>query len=318
MNTPKSYASPSGHKVGQETATSELPVNVVVCGDRNVLWGIAVTIRSALENSSGPLAITIIESGFREADRTALRSSWQHSNNHSVNFHNLDFDKIKDFRSTRYLKSKLTYARYYIDEILPDADKCIYLDSDLIVLRDLHEAAKINLGNAIAGVVQDISTRANDGHLELCHKLGIVETDGYFNGGVLILDLKKYREQGIRKKLVSVSIELFDKLEAQDQAAMNIVLEGKTHILDPVWNTCQYEVHKGVDNVVLHLIGQSKPWQSDYNYEFKDLFFSYLDRTAYKGCRPKPISGLVARISRLTPTRDMVAGKLRRLLSRSA
>ena len=292
-----------------------LPINIVLCGDRNVLWGMAVTVRSALEQSTSPIAINIIGSGLLAVDIDALRGSWDHPNVHSINFMELDYRNIKHFRSTKYLKSKVCYARYFIENLFPNIERIIYLDTDLLVLADLVELYKTDLGSNIVGVVLDISTRSNDGQVEPCQKLGI-EPRGYFNSGVMLIDMKAWKKERIKEQLIDVSITHFDRLDSQDQSALNIVLQGKALILDERWNTVQYETESSFTNGIVHLIGSVKPWHYDYKGLFQPLFFQTLDRTAYAGCRPaKALSFFALRTAanRHMPTVDMVVGKLRRL-----
>lgn len=295
-------------------------VHIIACGDRNVLQGMAVSVRSALEFASCPLAITIVGSGLTKADHKNLRDSWaDHPKTASITIHDLDYDKVKSFRSTGYLKSKITYARFFVDDFIPEASRCVYLDSDLIVLRDVCELAAIDLeGNVIAAAL-DISTRANGGQIEICQKLGIRDPQKYFNAGVLVVDLDRYRREKIQQTLVDVSIEMFDKLDVQDQSAFNVVLQDSVKIIPHLWNTVQYETDENFKDGIVHLIGHVKPWHPDYDYKFADLFFHYLDMTAYKGKRPMSLGGaaaLQAKLGRAIPTRDMIVGKLRRMLNR--
>ncbi len=277
-----------------------------------MLWGMAVSVRSAIENSSAPVAVHVIGSGLKPADRAALEASWPSA---QVSFHDIDYSRISDFRSTKYLKSKVAYARYYLAEFLPDVSRCVYLDTDLIVLRDLAEADGIDLQGHIVGAVRDISVRQGRGLDDLKERLGLSDPGSYFNSGFLIIDLDEWRRQSVQQQLVEVSTAMFDRLHSQDQDALNVVLEGRTKLLDVHWNTSQYEADAPFADGVLHLIGTVKPWHHDYAYKFKGLFFEHLDRTAFSGRRatsPRSPRAIAERLSRLLPTFDMVTGKIRR------
>ena len=136
-----------------------MDINVALCGDRRVLLGMAVTVRSALENATGQLNVHVIGAGLRDADKAKLRRSWEHPNCGQINCAEIPSEKIRSFRSTAYLKSKVAYARYFIGEIFPNLKRCIYLDTDLLIFRDLTEAFQLDLGDNIAAAVLDISTR---------------------------------------------------------------------------------------------------------------------------------------------------------------
>src|ERR1035438_839440 len=107
-----------------------MSVDIVLSADRLVLPGLAVTVRSALENVSSRLNIHVISSGLRESDKEKLRRSWDHPYCEIVVFVEIGKEYLKhlqSFRSTAYLKSKTAYARYFISDIFPQLDRCIYL-----------------------------------------------------------------------------------------------------------------------------------------------------------------------------------------------
>ena len=120
-----------------------------------------------------------------------------------------------------------------------------------------------------------------------------------------------------------------NRLDSQDQDALNIVFEGQTLLLDPSWNTSQYENPSTLSGRVVHLIGSAKPWHARYLYRpedpdlnrrMYDSFYAVLDRTEYGGFRPwNPMGlGILAEtIKRNIPTADMVVGKLRRTFLRA-
>jgi lipopolysaccharide biosynthesis glycosyltransferase len=195
------------------------PVQVVLCGDKNIVWGLAVTVRSLLENSSGPVGVTIIASGLNSKDKKNLQDSWRHRNLDSVKFHTLEWDKVKDFRSTKYCRSKASYARFYIGDVLSQFDECVYLDSDLIIMRDIHTVRSIDLEGKCVAAVQDVSVRIAVDHLALekarsliSSRLELKNPANYFNAGFFIVDLKAWRRLGAQEKLVACSLDWFDRL----------------------------------------------------------------------------------------------------------
>jgi lipopolysaccharide biosynthesis glycosyltransferase len=302
--------------------TGSLPV--VVCGDRNVLWGMAVAVRSALEQASGKLHVIVIGRGLCREDVSSLRASWDHHNLAAVDFHELDERRLSRFRSTAYLKSKAAYARYYLEAFVPNTRRCIYLDTDLIVMRDLCELGSLDMRGKTIAAVRDIMIRVaptEDIRLakirELGRRLQLEKPEDYFNSGLLLIDLPRWRALHAQDHLVRVSMERFDTLHCQDQDALNIVFNDDVCLLDLSWNTSQYETDGSFASGVLHLIGTVKPWHHDYDFHYGPLFYRLLDRTGYRGRRPVPQGSLAAyreKLLRALPTRDMIAGKLRRSL----
>ncbi|MBE7733192.1 glycosyltransferase family 8 protein [Devosia faecipullorum] len=304
-----------------------MAVDVVLAGDRKILWGLAVTVRSALEHASEPLNIHVLATGFRPADERALRQSWQHDKCGTVTFYTISSDRTKRFRSTQYLKSKAAYSRYFISALPDHIERCVYLDTDLLVFKDLSEVHNVDLGSNIAAAVRDISVRTRGAWPELRERLGVENELNYVNSGVIIIDLARWRQDDIETALVEISISKFDQMDSQDQDAINIVLYDKIAYLDISWNLSQYEKPEIGKANIIHLIGSVKPWNARYTSKIGDAyfdqilgsFFAVLDRTAYRGYRPWNPMGAGSLLEKLVshiPTLDMATGKIRRSAKR--
>jgi lipopolysaccharide biosynthesis glycosyltransferase len=305
-----------------------MPVDIALCADRLALPGLAVTVRSALENTTSQLNIHVVSSGLLESDQEKLRKSWNHPHCGIVVFAEIGNEYIHSFRSTAYLKSKVTYARYFIGEIFPQLNRCIYLDSDLLVLRDLTEAFELELYGNIAAVVRDISIRLSHDDPALKRRLGLRDERNYFNGGFMVMELEEWRREQIANKLVKLSIDRFDDLHSQDQDALNLVLENRVLLMEVSWNVSQYEKPMPLAGNVVHLIGTVKPWHIRYKAKFCEAYYeevifntftSVLNRTEFRDLRPWNAWGLGAYkelVAQNMPTGDMIWGKLRRFSGR--
>lgn len=303
-------------------------VDIVLCSDRDVLPGLAVTVRSALEHATRPLRLNLITHGLTETDKAKLSKSWEHPRCAGVRFADIPWSRLQKFRSTGYLKSKLAYARYFMAEIFPDIERCVYLDTDLLVLRDICEANDLELGSNLAAAVRDVSVRTSGPTPDLTARLGLRRPENYFNSGFLVVDLASWRREEIEQKLIDLSITRYDDLHAQDQDALNVVLEDRVLLIDPDWNTSQYEKPLPLEGKIIHLIGTVKPWHARYKAKFREsyyedeiygTFIDVLDRTAFKGWRPLDLhglGGLIEAARHAVPTSDMALGKIRRMLNK--
>ena len=148
-----------------------------------------------------------------------------------VKFYNLEelcADKINEI--IRLIPSVInsyvsiaTFYRLLIPQLFStDIDKCIYLDSDIIVNLDIAELWRIELGDKVLGVIPEILNR-NDVHraFALCRD-GLVKDDDYFNAGVLLMNLNAFRNE---KKILTTWAKLLEKNLAYgnylDQDALN-------------------------------------------------------------------------------------------------
>lgn len=296
-------------------------INLVLCTDRNNLWGLAVTVRSALEACSAPCNVYIIAVDLTYREQQLLRDSWQTDNTGVVEFFLLDKAVLAPFNS-RNLPARAMYGRLFIAECFPKLPRCIYLDTDLIVNADVKILYETDLMDHVAGCVRDICVRdkkrmANS--LERIRvKVGLNDPNMYFNSGIMLIDLEAWRQHQIGPKCVSVGIEMYDALDYHDQDILNVVLEGQWIEVDVKWNTPPNNTAVEVNDEILHLVGRVKPWHADSKSKFKDLFFEILDRTAFAGRRPHRAMGLevfLKRISRRIHTVEMmIRDKVRRTM----
>ena len=294
--------------------------SLIFCSDHRYAIGVAVTGRMALEHSSEPCAMHVLHDGIPKSEQARIAQSWQHPNCRSVEFIDFDTSMISGFRPTMYIKSLITYAKMFIGSAVKHDGRLTFLDPDLLVYGDVTELENSDLEGNIMGAVQDISVRADGQAMadKFAARLGIKDGFKYLNSGVLVLDLQRWRDEKIEQQCFDLALNAPEKLDSMDQDALNIVLEDRWKMLDVRWNTSQYEAPPGTRSGIVHLIGQAKPWHDDYNYHFKDAWFEWVDRTAYRGFRTADPNGLGARWSRLRrqiPTPGIVASKIKRMLA---
>ncbi|MDX1746610.1 MAG: glycosyltransferase, partial [Halobacteriales archaeon] len=148
-------------------------------------------------------------------------------------------------------------------------------------------------------------------------RLGLGEPR-YFNSGVLLIDLVRWRKRDVRGRALAHAREAGDRLILHDQDALNMALQGDWLALPAHWNV--WVILPGLkpdDDVVFHYMGGPKPWDADYDRPFQDKFFQYLDRTPLRGWRPWNPVGIgagLARLRRRTPHFPSVIRVLRRRL----
>jgi lipopolysaccharide biosynthesis glycosyltransferase len=205
------------------------------------------------------------------------------------------------------------YALLYLGELLPPSvTRCIYLDCDLAFERDITELWRTDLGGLTMGAVDNSSWQDSGLHQR---RLGLREPR-YFNSGVLLIDLERWRTRSVGQRAMRAAAELGDRLILHDQDALNHALQDDWLALAPHWNV--WTIRPGLradERVVFHYMGGPKPWDADYDRPFQEKFFGYLDRTPLSGWRPWNPAGIgagLARLRRRTPYLPSVLRALRR------
>lgn len=285
-------------------------VHIAVALDRNVAWGCAVSVRSAIENSAAAssFVVHVVHDGLDDSLCGRLRDSWSDAGRDvRVNFVPLRLGNATELVRSRNL-SRMSYARLLLGSVLPnEVKRCVYLDTDLLFERDIAELYRTDLAGYTAAAVPD-GDRAWDE--EQLQRLG-VKGDHYFNAGMMLIDLERWRAEAVGDRALAYCRTARPVLVAPfrfapffwDQDAINSVLSGRIKPLPVNWNTWAVRL-TAYEPVVVHLITGPKPWDADYEGIFGDRFYEYLDRTAFRGSRPPSLFGmarLLKRIGRRVP-----------------
>jgi lipopolysaccharide biosynthesis glycosyltransferase len=201
--------------------------------------------------------------------------------------------------------SRATFFRLALAELLPaETRRVVYLDCDVVASDDLAPLRDVELGGGLVGAVRDVGVPwvATSRGLPHWRELGIEPTTPYYNSGVLVIDLDGWREQRIGPRIVDYLSE-HGSIYFADQDAINVVLAGCVHDLEPRWNQHPFLFRPdGLGNVVfppeqvqraceepaiVHYLTRDKPWLPGCTHPMADRWFAVLDGTAWSGWRPE-------------------------------
>lgn len=132
---------------------------------------------------------------------------------------------------SRYrVATKAALLKFYLPRLLPELDRVLYLDGDIIVRSDLSALAELDLGDHPAAAVRDLPQVFYEKQL-----LG--ESRDYFNSGVMLLNLRQMRAEGMTERLVEAKQAWADD-KLMDQNVLNRVLAGRVLQLPMIYNVC--------------------------------------------------------------------------------
>jgi len=182
-----------------------------------------------------------------------------------------------------------TYLRIFAPNVVgPDVSKLLYIDVDIIVEDDISKLWSMPLESHTIGAIQDIAKTVDCewGGLPNYKELGLDPKTKYFNAGVLLIDVKKWKEQNISEEIISALIKYKDKIQLGDQFGLNVVFATKWKELDPKWNWFA-SLDSDSNPSLIHFL-DIKPIFKTYNSNkvFADRFFEYLNMTPWKGFQP--------------------------------
>jgi lipopolysaccharide biosynthesis glycosyltransferase len=272
-------------------------VPVVFITDENYLIPTAVAITSLIENKKEDTfyEIYIIVADLNREFGDKLNSF--KNENVTVKTFKVNGDKYKKFQRDGHYISTTVLFKFEIANLLPEYEKILYLDGDILVKADLAELYHLELGNHYVGAVRDIYAEI------YCKTHKILSVNKYFNAGVMVLNLKKIREDHLSDKMVKVMEERWNDFIFRDQDVFNDIFKENVLWLEPKYNMIISSLvlenksieevneffmtsHKNIEELVkeasiIHLAGGEKPWCNKYSFMNKD-WFEYFKKSPFR------------------------------------
>lgn len=173
------------------------------------------------------------------------------------------------------------YFRLFISDMFSEYDKCIYMDSDVVVPGDISELYNIELRDNLIGACNDKSVIDVPELAKYMEDAIGVSRYEYINSGVLLMNLKEMRESKFCKKFLELLNKYHFDCIAPDQDYLNAICNGRIVYLDEVWNVMPAARKEEVRNPqVIHYNLFQKPWCYN-NVQYEKYFWKYAKQTKY-------------------------------------
>lgn len=194
-------------------------IEIVLCVDHRFIMPAGVMIHSACRNNPNQdlRFHVVVDESVTEEDQEDIREV---AGRKSVQFYLTDSQAFSSMPLLPNI-SCATYYRLMIPQILSEEiHKVLYLDSDIIVRHSLLPLWKTNMdGYAVAAVIDNL-----DSVTDVYERLEYSQDLGYFNAGVLLLNLKYMRANDIQSEMMSYMKSHYESLLFSDQDILNYVL----------------------------------------------------------------------------------------------
>lgn len=290
----------------------------VVCGaDDRYAMPLTVMVCSILANldPSRKLLLFIIDGGIKEHNKQRL-AKFINPQQCTVEWLHPSESLLKDLKLTGHFSIAI-YYRLLMPELLPQTfDRAIYLDCDLVVNTDLGFLWDTEIGDHYLLAALDTHFPNAASVLMNSEKLGIPPDRKYFNSGVLVVNLKKWRTQQISSKVIRYIDQHPENIRYPDQDGLNIVLADQWGELDLRWNQTPFIYYysswqdspfdqETYDNVtsdpwIVHFASKFKPWNTyRFHKQNQKLFYHYLDMTDWSGWRFTLLKAIYTKLRRL-------------------
>ncbi|BDB66114.1 general stress protein A [Helicobacter cinaedi] len=246
---------------------------------------ICITHATTTHYANKPIAFILLADTLRPKTRkllAALESKLNAIYPTSITIYNLSQQEFSHL--TPWSEAGANWCAYFrlkIGDVLdPQIQKCLYLDTDTLILSDIREIFYHDLqGNAIGAVRSGLEVDCG------IVRDGLIDAERYCNSGVLVIDMPKWREKDMSK------IQSFPYTDFPDQDFLNVVFKDSIALLPYRWNLqwlCEKRMHFFSTNdsftqgsfstfksaysfdefagallcpAIVHLLGSYKPWE---------------------------------------------------------
>lgn len=274
------------------------PVHLLLCTNALFLQHAAVCLTSLLVNNPVLFFDIVVAARVTELlDEARLRRSLARFPNQTLSFR--DFTPPKNRFLPLNPRAHYTldnWTRLWVEEFFADhVDRVLYLDSDIVVTGSVAPLWHADLEGALLGAVDVPGSDRGVAHL------GLSPEDGYFSSGVLLIDLKQWRETKALGALLSyVEAHPEQMMRDVDQEALNACFHARRKRLEYKWNVvspffrepavlplARTEIEMVQREArIIHFNGNSKPWSYFCDHPRKADYEKYLRMTEWRDFVP--------------------------------
>lgn len=254
-------------------------IPVAFATDENYAFQTYVAMHSIMKHASDGSNyrfFILTPAGFSEKSKQMLNSISNYFDSCTVEFIN----SSEDFNQVSTHIPHITVPTFYrlcLPKYLADYDKCIYLDSDTVICGDLRTLYECNVDDYFLAGVKAFGYHTMKDNEKYCKRNGLPALDQYINAGVLLINLKRMRKEGIDKQFTELLYK--QSYDSQDQDIINICCYGKIKFIPLKFNAMttrlygndelllkvysRTELDEARKNpIIIHYADKEKPWNN--------------------------------------------------------
>lgn len=258
-------------------------VPIFFATDDNYLPFLSITLESLRENSSKAYdyEMYVLHSGVRkDYEEKIMRYN---AEGFRIRFVDVT-EKLKDISAHLHMRDYYTcttYFRVFIAGMFPQFDKALYLDCDTVILGDISELYNYDLGKNLIGGAPCEGVNSFEVYREYVRKVDGLDPDYFFNAGVILMNLKAFREENFYENFADL-LKKYKFQLIQDEDYLNVICQDRILRLPRAWNKTPVgmDVLKREDLRIVHYLMTWKPWRyTDIPYQ--EYFWEYAVRTEF-------------------------------------
>ena len=255
-------------------------IPVFYAADENYVPYLAVALAALKESKSNAYEyrIHVLYSG--ELNGAAKKVKDMEERNFHIYFEDVEakIDRIRDCMHCRDYYTSAIFYRLMIPEMFPEYEKVLYMDCDTVALSDVAELYSVDIGDNYIGAVPDQAVAAvSEFRAYTRYALGI-PASRYFNSGMIVMNLKKFREIGFYGKFCEM-LRSYDFTIAPDQDVLNLICKDRVYYYGGEWNQMPIAGKKSVPKLI-HYNLTMKPWHYE-DVLYQEYFWTFAEKTVF-------------------------------------
>lgn len=274
-------------------------ISIAMATDDNYVYPTIVAITSIMEHAEKDenydfyILLSNSLSYKSKNDILSLQNTYQ---NCKIKLIDMNEDN-KNYKTSGHI-TLAAYFRLKLPSLLPNLEKILYVDVDIAVNKNIANLYNIDLSNYYIAAVDHPRCNAIGMGRKFLISVGIKDNPVYVNSGILLMNLKKMREDSIEEAFYkSIEKNKNNKDWRQhDQDIINEVCNGKIKLLPLKFNAMQHFYGKYndlkypipeeewneaySDPVIIHYSSPKKPWK-DTNIPNAKIWWEYAAKTPF-------------------------------------
>lgn len=201
--------------------------------DDNYAKYMGISMYSLFETNTAfeQIEVFVLDCGITAENKEKLQSVAQQWNRQ---IHFLDMSEAVSSLDLHMGAKKIaiaSYARLFISPLLPaHCDRVLYIDCDTLICDNLYPLWSTVFDDAQIGGVQDT---VDSYFLDV---IGLDRSLRYINAGILMINLKAWRDEGLQEKFIQVIEKFGGNVPHHDQGTINAVCGDKRKIVPLRYN----------------------------------------------------------------------------------
>ncbi|WP_287621123.1 glycosyltransferase family 8 protein [Parabacteroides sp.] len=278
-------------------------MDIVCCPDKNYVMPTGIMMCSLCENNKEEeVTFHVMHTDLTAEHERSLKNITERYEKKSICFYKISQNDLLNVKLGEKGQQKLSISTYYrllMSSLLPEnVRRVIYLDGDIVVCGNLKGLWNEDMECfALAGVPD---AKLHQGKIEQTYnQLKYSPSLGYFNAGVLLVNLDYWRKHNSIKEIFDFVKSTKNGFLHHDQDILNYVFREKKKFLPlkynlmpefllwPPYRLISWEYDEEIDQeaarspVIIHY-SIAKPWIKGYDHPYREEFLKYKSLTEWK------------------------------------